>query len=178
MTRCRSDSAPPSDFVPFSTMKPILPVTLLLLATSNQAVHAQQAMSAAMTISASGTRPSFEGSARNFTGVVRVDPMKQAEAPSKVSVGSVRFEPGARSAWHTHPLGQTLVVTSGVGWTQEWNGRKHEIRAGDVVWCPPGVKHWHGATATTDMTHIAIQEALNGNNVEWLEQVSDEQYGS
>ena len=105
-----------------------------------------------------------------------VEPLFPVNSPSRTSGGSVTFEPGARSAWHTHPLGQTLIVTAGTGWVQQWGGEKQEIRPGDVVWTPPGVKHWHGATPTTAMTHIAIQETLDGKNVEWMEKVSDEQY--
>jgi quercetin dioxygenase-like cupin family protein len=130
-----------------------------------------------MTVTRSGSQPSNKGSDQYFTGSVRVDPLFQPKAPSRVSGAYVSFEPGARSAWHTHPLGQTLIVTAGTGWVQEWNGEKQEIRPGDVVWTPPGVKHWHGATATSGMTHIAIQESLDGKNVEWMEKVSDEQYG-
>ena len=112
-----------------------------------------------------------------FTGAVRVDPLHQAPDPARVACGCVTFEPGARSAWHTHPLGQTLVVTSGFGWTQCWGGPVEIIRPGDVIWCPPGVKHWHGATPTTAMTHIAIQERdARGKVVDWMEKVTDEQY--
>jgi len=107
---------------------------------------------------------------------VRVDPLFDANAPSRVNGASVTFEPGARTAWHTHPLGQTLIVTAGSGWVRQWDGPIQEIRAGDVVWIPPGQKHWHGATATSGMTHIAIQEHLDGKNVEWMEQVTDDQY--
>jgi quercetin dioxygenase-like cupin family protein len=130
-----------------------------------------------MRITRSGTQPSQKGPAEWFTGSVRVDPLFQASDPSRASGASVTFEPGARSAWHTHPLGQVLIVTSGVGRVQQWGGRVEEIRAGDVVWTPPGVKHWHGASPTTAMTHIAIQEALDGKVVEWMEKVTDEQYG-
>jgi quercetin dioxygenase-like cupin family protein len=130
-----------------------------------------------MEIRRSGSQPSQKGPADNFTGAVRIDPLFAAPAPARVSGGLVTFEPGARSAWHTHPLGQTLIVTSGVGWTQCWGEPKTEIRAGDVIWCAPGHKHWHGATATTAMSHIAIQEhAGDGKVVDWLEKVSDEQY--
>ena len=111
-----------------------------------------------------------------FTGTVRVDPVFQVGDPARVSGGHVTFEPGARSAWHTHPLGQTLIVTSGLGWAQTEGGPIEEIRPGDVVWFPPGEKHWHGATPTTAMTHIAVTESLNGKNVDWMEKVSDEQY--
>jgi len=109
---------------------------------------------------------------------VRIDPLFAATEPSRVSAALVTFEPGARTAWHTHPLGQRLVVTAGCGWVQCWDGPKREIRAGDVVACPPGEKHWHGATATTAMSHIAIQEALDGKVVEWLEKVSDQEYSA
>jgi len=110
------------------------------------------------------------------TGTVRIDPLFQAPDPARVSGASVTFEPGARTAWHTHPLGQTLIITIGCGWAQRAGGPIEEIRPGDVVWFPPGEKHWHGATPTTAMTHIAIQEALNGKAVDWMEKVSDEQY--
>lgn len=127
-------------------------------------------------ITRNGSQPSTEGSADSFTGSVRINPLFAAHDPSRASGASVTFEPGARTAWHTHPLGQTLIVTAGVGWVQQWGGQIQEIRPGDVVQIPPRVKHWHGATATTTMTHIAIQEALNGSPVDWLKQVSDEQY--
>ena len=107
---------------------------------------------------------------------MRIDPLFQPPEPAQVQGASVTFEPGARTAWHTHPLGQTLIITSGVGWVQRESGRIEEVRAGDVVWFPPGEKHWHGATPTTAMTHTAIQESLNGKNVDWLEKVNDEQY--
>jgi len=129
-----------------------------------------------MEIKRNGSRPSQKGPEEYFTGTVRIDPVVQAEDPSRVSVGCVTFEPGARSAWHTHPLGQNLTVTSGLGWTQRWGGPIEEIRPGDVLWCPPGMKHWHGASPKTAMTHLAIQEHLNGKKVEWLEKVTDEQY--
>ena len=130
-----------------------------------------------ITITRSGSQPSREGPDQYFTGSVRVDPLFQAKEPSRVSGAYVTFEPGARSAWHTHPLGQILIVTAGTGWVQQEGGERQEIKPGDVVWIPPGVKHWHGATATTGMTHIAIQEQLDGKVVEWMEKVSDEQYG-
>jgi quercetin dioxygenase-like cupin family protein len=127
-------------------------------------------------INQNGSQPSTEGSADYFTGSVRINPLFPVHEPSRASGASVAFQPGARTAWHTHPLGQTLIVTDGIGWVQQWGEPIQEIRPGDVVWIPPDVKHWHGATATTAMTHIAIQEALNGSPVDWLEQVSDEQY--
>jgi quercetin dioxygenase-like cupin family protein len=129
-----------------------------------------------MEITRNGSQPSSQGPADYFTGTVRIDPLFQAPDPARVRGASVTFEPGARTAWHTHPLGQTLIVTSGLGWAQAWGGAVEEIRPGDVVWFPPGEKHWHGATPTTAMTHIAIQEALDGKVVDWMEQVSDEQY--
>ena len=129
-----------------------------------------------MEIKPSGSQASMKGPTDWFTGNVRIDPLFPAVDPSRVSSALVTFEPGARTAWHTHPLGQRLVVTSGCGWVKCWGGAKREIRAGDVVVCPPGEKHWHGATATTGMSHIAIQEALDGKVVDWLEQVSDEEY--
>jgi len=129
-----------------------------------------------ITITPSGSQPSSRGSVQYFTGSVRINRLFEAKHPSRTSGASVTFEPGARAAWHTHPLGQTLIVTAGTGWVQEWNGEKQEIRPGDVVWTPPGVKHWHGATATNGMTHIAIQESLDGKAVDWLEKVTEEQY--
>jgi quercetin dioxygenase-like cupin family protein len=129
-----------------------------------------------MEIKRNGSRPSTQGSADWFTGNVRIDPLNDALDPARVFCASVTFEPGARTAWHTHPLGQTLVVVSGCGWAQTEGKLKEEIKPGDVVWIPPGEKHWHGATATTAMSHIAIQEHVNGKAVEWLEKVSDEEY--
>ena len=129
-----------------------------------------------MDIKRSGSQPSGKGPAEYFTGTVRIDPLAQAPAPARVLAVSVTFERGARTAWHRHPLGQTLIVTSGCGWVQSEGQPKVEIRPGDVVWCPPNEKHWHGATPTTAMTHIAVVEALDGKTVEWMEKVSDEQY--
>ncbi len=129
-----------------------------------------------MQIQRAGSQPSMRGPADYFTGSVRIDPLNTAAEPARVSCASVTFEPGARSAWHTHPLGQTLLVTAGCGWTQCAGEPIVEIRAGDVIWCPPGHRHWHGATATTAMTHIAIQESFDGRAVDWLEKVSDEDY--
>lgn len=130
-----------------------------------------------IVVTRNGSQPSVKGSAATFTGSVRSEALFDAVPPSRASGGLVTFEPGARSAWHTHPLGQTLVVTSGKGWVQQEGGARVEISPGDVIWTPPGVKHWHGATAATGMSHIAIQEALDGKRVEWLERVTDEQYG-
>ena len=129
-----------------------------------------------MEIKKAGSQHSAKGPSEWFTGTVRIDPLFDAPEPARVHGASVTFEPGARTAWHTHPLGQTLIVTSGLGWAQRWGGAKEEIRPGDVVWFPPGEKHWHGAAPTTAMTHIAIQEALNGKVVDWMEHVSDQQY--
>jgi quercetin dioxygenase-like cupin family protein len=129
-----------------------------------------------MHIQRRGSQSSKKGPADWFTGTVRIDPLFQAPSPARVAGASVTFEPGARTAWHTHPLGQTLIVTAGCGWVQREGGPIEEVHPGDVIWFPPGEKHWHGATATTAMTHIAIQESLDGKVVEWLEQVSDEQY--
>lgn len=129
-----------------------------------------------MEIKRAGSQPSGKGPAEWFTGAVRIDPLFQANDSARAAGASVTFEPGARTAWHTHPLGQTLIVTSGVGRAQVWGGAVQEIRPGDVVWFPPGEKHWHGAAATTALTHIAIQEAKDGKVVEWMEHVSDEQY--
>ena len=129
-----------------------------------------------MEITRVGFNPSAKGSSDWFTGTVRIDPLFQAADPARVQGASVTFEPGARTAWHTHPLGQTLIVTSGFGWVQRDGGPIEEIRPGDVVWFPPGEKHWHGASPTTAMTHIAIHEKLDGKVVDWMEPVSDEQY--
>ena len=129
-----------------------------------------------MHIDRNGSLPSSKGPPEYFTGNVRIDMQFQRGAPSRVAGATVTFEPGARTAWHTHPLGQTLIVTSGKGWTQCEDGPVIEINAGDILWCPPGRRHWHGATPTTAMTHIAIQEALDGKVVTWMEHVSDEQY--
>jgi quercetin dioxygenase-like cupin family protein len=131
-----------------------------------------------MEIKRAGSRPSGKGPADYFTGTVRIDPLFEAPEPARVRGASVTFEPGARTAWHTHPLGQTLIVTAGLGLVQRWGGAVEEIRPGDVVWFAADEKHWHGATPTTAMTHIAIQEALHGSPVDWMEQVSDAQYPS
>lgn len=120
-----------------------------------------------------GSQPSQKGPSEYFTGTVRIDPLNAPAAPARATTAYVTFEPGARSAWHTHPLGQTLIVTAGAGWTQ---CEGLPIRAGDVVWCPPGQKHWHGATLTTAMTHLAVTEVLDGKAVQWMEKVSDQEY--
>ena len=129
-----------------------------------------------MEIKRSGSQPSGKAPADYFSGAVRIDPLFNAPAPARLFGANVTFEPGARTAWHTHPLGQTLIVTAGCGLAQRWDGPIEEIRPGDVVWFPPGEKHWHGATATTAMTHIALVEQLEGKTANWLEKVSDEQY--
>ena len=131
-----------------------------------------------MEIRRNGSQQSQKGPEQNFTGNVRMDPLFEAPEPARVRGASVTFEPGARTAWHTHPLGQTLIVTAGAGLAQRWGGPIEQIRPGDVIWIPPGEKHWHGAAATTAMTHTAIQERLNGKAVDWMEKVSDEQYRS
>ncbi|MCL8382887.1 MULTISPECIES: (R)-mandelonitrile lyase [Xanthobacter] len=143
-----------------------------LLSASVAVAQADQAI----TVTRPGSQPSSVGPASNFTGSVRVDSRFQASAPARIGGGTVTFEPGARTAWHTHPLGQTLIVTAGVGLVQAWDGPVQEIRPGDVVLIPPGVKHWHGATSTNGMTHIALTEAVDGKTVHWMEQVSDAQY--
>jgi len=137
---------------------------------------ADEADKKSQTISRAGSQPSAKGPAEYFTGNVRVDPLFPANDTAHVSGAYVTFEPGARSAWHVHPAGQHLIVTAGVGRTQEWGGPIEEIKAGDVIWCPPKIKHWHGASPTTAMTHIAITGRINGKNVEWMEKVTDGQY--
>nr|WP_244422648.1 cupin domain-containing protein [Ktedonobacter racemifer] len=129
-----------------------------------------------MDIKRSGSHPSGKGPVEYFTGAVRVDPLFEAPDPARVRGASVTFEPGARTAWHSHPLGQTLIVTAGCGRVQRWGGPIEEIRPGDVIWFAPGEKHWHGATATTAMTHIAIAEHLDGKTADWMEKVSNEQH--
>jgi quercetin dioxygenase-like cupin family protein len=129
-----------------------------------------------MAIKRNGSQPSAKGPAEWFTGNVRVDPLHQANAPARVSVVNVTFQPGARSAWHSHPLGQTLIVTAGSGRVQNWGEQLERIDPGDVVWTAPGVKHWHGAAPTTAMTHISIVEQADGKSADWMEHVSDEQY--
>ncbi|MBW4330884.1 cupin domain-containing protein [Stakelama sp. CBK3Z-3] len=129
-----------------------------------------------MHLKRAGTRQVASGPEENFTGSVQVEMLNNPADPARASCASVTFQPGARSAWHTHPLGQTLIVTDGIGWTRCEGEEKVEIRAGDVIWCPPGHKHWHGATSDSAMTHIAIQESLDGSPVTWMEKVSDEDY--
>lgn len=129
-----------------------------------------------MEIIKAGSQPSGKGPEDYFTGTVRIDPLFTPPEPARVAMALVTFEPGARTAWHTHPLGQTLIVTAGAGWVQREGGSVEDIRQGDIVFFPAGEKHWHGATATTAMSHIAIQEKLNGSPVEWMENVTNEQY--
>ncbi len=171
-------------------MKPL--ASLALLASLLASAHAGAQVAAApgpgaaqptsgddpggLRITRAGSLPSSRAPAEHFTGAVRVDRLFQANPPSRAAGGLVTFEPGARTAWHAHPLGQVLVVTTGAGWVQRWGGPVEEIRPGDVVWIPPGQKHWHGATATTAMAHIAITEHQDGQVAEWMEKVSDEQY--
>jgi quercetin dioxygenase-like cupin family protein len=150
----------------------------LLLSTGtfeSQAVAAE-AIKQSQTISRASSQASVKGPGEYFTGNVRVDPLFPSNDSAPFSGAYVTFEPGARSAWHIHPKGQHLLVTAGVGRTGEWEGRVEEIKSGDVIWCPPGVKHWHGAAPTTAMTHIAITGTLDGKNVEWMEKVADDQY--
>jgi quercetin dioxygenase-like cupin family protein len=144
--------------------------------TALAAFAAAPAGAESIQISPNGSRPSVKGTAQYFTGSVMVDPLYAANDSTSSTGGLVMFEPGARSAWHTHPGGQYLIVTSGTGWVQEEGGRKREIKPGDVIWTPPGVKHWHGATATNAMSHIAITNVVGGKNVDWIEKVTDEQY--
>jgi 4-carboxymuconolactone decarboxylase len=155
-------------------------VVLLALVVSAAPLHGQQAgtVEQAIVVTRSEAQSSRQGAAENFTGSVRVDQPFQASAPGRVFGARVTFEPGARTAWHSHPLGQTLIVTSGVGRVQRWGDPVDEIRPGDVVWIPPGQKHWHGASPTTSMSHIAIVERLDGRSVDWMEKVTDEQYGA
>lgn len=157
-------------------MKRLVMASLVLVLMNPIQVFAADNTKGMQMISRNGSRPSAKGSEQFFTGNVRIDPLFSEKETASFSGAYVTFEAGARSAWHIHPTGQHLVVTTGMGWTQEWGGSIEEIHAGDVLWCPPGVKHWHGASPTTAMTHMAITGTLDGKNVEWLEKVSDEQY--
>jgi quercetin dioxygenase-like cupin family protein len=149
---------------------------LIATATSLVFLAATSASAQNMQVSPNGSRPSAKGADQYFTGSVIVDPLFGANAHTHATGGNVTFDRGARSAWHTHPAGQILIVTSGTGWVQEEGGEKREIKPGDVIWTPPGVKHWHGATATNSMSHTAITNTVDGKNVDWMEKVSDEQY--
>jgi quercetin dioxygenase-like cupin family protein len=151
----------------------VVAITFLSVASWSAAEEVQD-----VKVTRIGSQPSTAGPAENFTGAARVDSRFQGTGPARVGGGTVTFEPGARTAWHTHPLGQTLIVTAGAGLVQQWDGPIQEIRQGDTVWIPPGVKHWHGASATTGMAHIGIAESLNGKTVTWMEKVSDAQYRS
>jgi 4-carboxymuconolactone decarboxylase len=153
-------------------------VSLFLLLTASAQTEQESQNTPPIRITRAGSQPAQKGPADRFTGSVRVEPLFGVNAPSRTSGGSVTFEPGARSAWHSHPLGQTLIVTAGTGRVQRWGGPMEEMRKGDVVQIPAGVKHWHGATPASAMTHIAIQEERDGANVTWMEKVSDEQYGT
>ena len=155
-------------------MKPLIITLVALSLTWSVPARAQDA--AGLVITRAASRPSRVAPAENFTGMVRVQPLFDTTVMTRAYGASVSFDAGARTAWHTHPLGQTLIVTAGCGWAQRDGGPVEEIRPGDVVWFPPNVKHWHGATPTTAMTHIAIQEKLNGSPVTWMEKVTDEQY--
>jgi quercetin dioxygenase-like cupin family protein len=151
-------------------------VAALTLIASGASQTAPTQNPPAISIARSESLQTTKGAAQFFTGSVQVQQLFSGHDPARTSGGKVSFAPGARSAWHTHPLGQILIVTDGTGWMQQWGGPVEEIRKGDVVWIPPGVKHWHGAAATTSMTHIAIQEQLDGRVVDWMEKVTDEQY--
>src|SRR3954454_13806360 len=155
----------------YSEMKQLLASAIALALLS-----AAPATAESTVISPNGSRPSSKGAAVNFTGEVIVEALYGANEHTSSTGGHVIFAPGARSAWHTHPAGQFLIVTSGTGWLQEEGAQKREIKPGDVIWTPPGVKHWHGATAANAMSHIAITNMVGGRNVDWLEQVTDEQY--
>jgi quercetin dioxygenase-like cupin family protein len=152
--------------------------TLLIAATQFALVKASPAMAEdTMEISRDATRPATPGPTETFTGDVTVKPLfGPQDGITTTGAGQVTFTPCARSAWHTHPAGQTLIVTSGTGWVQQWGGQRQQMNPGDVIWTPPGVKHWHGATASDTVTHIAIQDNVDGRNVEWMEKVSDQQH--
>lgn len=162
-------------------MKQLTPLFLSLCllisvgASSGQAIAAETGNSS-QTVTRAGTQPSYNAPSEHFTGNARVDPLFSANDSAPFSGSYVTFEPGARTAWHIHPTGQRLIVTAGIGLTQEWGGPVVEVHDGDVIWCPPGVKHWHGASPSTSMTHIAISGIIPGKSVEWLEKVSEEQY--
>jgi quercetin dioxygenase-like cupin family protein len=139
-------------------------------------ISAASADAPSIAITRSGSQPAAKGPAANFTGSVVVQPLFAPSAGRRSGGAFVTFEPGARSAWHSHPAGQTLVVTAGTGWVQQWGGKKRVFKQGDIIWTPPGVKHWHGATTTNPMTHLAIHEAINGKVVDWMEHVTEQQY--
>ena len=149
---------------------------VMIVTVSGHATYAESRSNASQVIIRAGEQASIKGSSDYFSGDVRIDPLFVASSPTRPTGAYVTFEPGARSAWHTHPLGQALVVTSGIGLTQEWGGPIQEIKPGDVIMCPPGVKHWHGASPKTAMIHLSVVEEIDGKNVEWMEKVTDEQY--
>lgn len=162
-------------------MKELIATTATLAAMGATPAHADPAQAAPepehhIVVTHRGPQATMTGPEQWFTGAVRVDMVFQPQAPARASAAQVSFEPGARTAWHAHPLGQTLVVTAGRGWVQEWGGPRRAVEPGDVVWIPPGVKHWHGADTSTAMSHLAVQESLNGSAAEWMEHVSDAQY--
>jgi quercetin dioxygenase-like cupin family protein len=158
-------------------MKMARALTAFLLVAAFSLMSQAVAQAQSIQIMPGGSRPTSKGAAPTFTGPVSIAPLFGMKDQTRITVGHVTFEPGARAAWHTHPAGQILIVTDGTGWVQQWGGKKSEMKAGDVVWIPPSVKHWHGATKTNAMTHIAIQEMVDGRNVDWMEAVSDEQFG-
>ncbi|AHG21021.1 cupin [Chania multitudinisentens RB-25] len=150
----------------------LITLAALLLPTT----QISAAIPGAVTVNPAGSQPITLGAPEYFTGTAKIDSRFTGSAPARISGGIVSFDAGARTAWHTHPLGQTLLVSSGIGWVQEWEGSAQQIKTGDVVWIPPGVKHWHGASATESMVHTAISESLDGNTVTWMEKVTDDQY--
>ena len=150
----------------------IIALTVLLFSSTPALAVTQNKV----TVSQAGSQPTTIGAAEYFTGTAKVDSRFQRDAPARIGGGIVSFEAGARTAWHTHPLGQTLIVSSGRGWVQQWESSAQQIKTGDVVWIPPGVKHWHGASANEAMAHIAVAESLDGKSVMWMEKVTDEQY--
>jgi quercetin dioxygenase-like cupin family protein len=158
-------------------MKMARTLTAFLLVAALSLMSQAVAQAQSIEIMPGGSRSASKGAAQTFTGPVSVTPLFGMKDQTRITAGRVTFEPGARSAWHTHPAGQILIITEGTGWVQQWDSKKSEMKAGDVVSIPPGVKHWHGATKTDAMTHIAIQEMVNGHNVDWMEAVSDEQFG-
>ena len=166
--------------MPLSRRTFLATVAAWVATLATRCTHAETRLTAKMEdemeITRVGSQPSAKGPSEWFSGTVRIDPLFPAKAPARAAGNTVTFEPGGRTAWHTHPLGQTLIDTAGCGWVQREGGPVEEVHPGDVVWFPPGEKHWHGATSTTAMTHIAIQEALDGKMVEWMEHVTDEQY--
>jgi quercetin dioxygenase-like cupin family protein len=169
-----SEQRHPSGFSNVDEMTQMKPLTISAVALAF--LGAAPALAESTQISPNGSRPSTKGAPQDFTGSVTVDPLYAANANTSSLGGLVTFEPGARTTWHTHPAGQVLIIMSGMGWVQEDGGPKREVKPGDVVWFPPGVKHWHGASSTTSMSHIAITNLIDGKNVDWMEHVSDEQY--